>query len=192
MRRVPGWALLSSAAAPVLLIGGWTAAATRQPAGYDSTARSISSLAAHGAADRWLMTAALVGVGVCYVVTALGLGPAAPGGRLVLSAGGMATLGVAAFPLPAGGTSRGHAIAAGVAFLALAVWPALGWRRALPRPRRWPLRPSVSIGAAVVLLGLVAWFAGELIAGTRLGLAERAAAGAQAAWPAVVALSARR
>src|SRR4051794_5022699 len=97
--------LVSSVLAPILLIGGWTVAAWLQPAGYSSTRQTISELAGHGATDRWLMTAALVGVGLCHLVTAYGLGAATPG-RLVHALGGLATLAVAAFPLPAVGFVR--------------------------------------------------------------------------------------
>jgi hypothetical protein len=142
----PRWALLSSAAAPVALIGGWTLAAQRQPDGYDSTVATISSLAASGAADRWVMTAALLAVGVCHAVTALGLSRAAPAGRVALGLGGVATMLVAALPLPAVGAAPAHAAAAGVAFVALAVWPALAWRRRGGGPVA--LRPVVSLAAA--------------------------------------------
>lgn len=185
----PWWALLSSAAAPVALIGGWTLAARRQPAGYDSTVATISSLAAQGASDRWLMTGALLVVGVCHGVTALGLRRAAPAGRVVLGLGGVATVLVAMFPLPESGSAPAHAAAAGVAFGALALWPALAWRRGGRGPAA--LRPVVSVAAAVVLLGLVAWFGGTLGTGGPVGLAERSAAGAQACWPLVAVLSSR-
>ncbi|MBA2310412.1 MAG: DUF998 domain-containing protein, partial [Pseudonocardiales bacterium] len=56
MRSVPWWGVLSSAAAPVLLIGGWTVAAVRQPAVFDSTVDTISALAALDATDRVVMT----------------------------------------------------------------------------------------------------------------------------------------
>ncbi|HYN92740.1 MAG TPA: DUF998 domain-containing protein, partial [Pilimelia sp.] len=99
----PWWALLSSAAAPVLLIGGWTLAAWRQCDHYDSTVETISSLAGLAATDRALMTAALVGVGACHLVTALGLTDGARAGRAALGVGGVATMLVAAFPLPVTG-----------------------------------------------------------------------------------------
>ena len=42
MTTVPRWGVLSSVAAPVLLIGGWTLAARLQPGGFDSvTERAI-------------------------------------------------------------------------------------------------------------------------------------------------------
>jgi hypothetical membrane protein len=186
---VPWWALVSSAAAPVALIGGWTLAAQRQPDGFDSTVETISALAARDATGRWLMTAALAGVGVFHVVTALGLSPAATAGRVMLGVGGVATIMVAVFPLPAAGAAPAHAVSAGVAFVALAVWPALAWRRRGRGPAA--LRPVVSSAAALVLLGLLAWFAVTLGTGGRAGLAERLAAGAQACWPLVVTLSSR-
>ncbi|HWS39455.1 MAG TPA: DUF998 domain-containing protein [Actinoplanes sp.] len=181
---------ISSAAAPVLLIGGWTAAAYRQPAGFDSTVDTISALAGLGATDRWLMTAALAAVGICHVVTASGLTAAAVPGRVLLAFGGVATALVAVFPLPVSGPAPAHAVVAGIAFALLAVWPAAAWRRHEPRPA--VLRPDVSIGAALMLLGLVGWFTVTLTTGDHVGLAERVAAGAQACWPLVVTRSLRR
>jgi hypothetical membrane protein len=190
-RALPWWVLCSAGAAPVLLIGGWTVAAARQLPGFDPVVQTISALAAVDAGDRWIMTSALAGVGVCHLVTALGLRPAARAGRLVLAAGGVATVLVAAFPLPAGGVSApAHGIVAGAAFGALAIWPALAWRRRTNPPTA--LRCSVALPASAALLGLVGWFVFELRSGVRVGLAERVAAGAQALWPLAVALSARR
>lgn len=188
--RVPWWGLVSSAAAPVLLIGGWTLAASRQRDGFDPVVETISDLAAYGADDRWVMTAALAGLGICHLVTAAALRDAAPAGRVVLAAGGVATVLVAVFPLPADDSgSAAHTVAAGTAFLALAVWPAVAWRRGLPGP----LRRSVSLPAAAALLGLVGWFFAELVAdGGRVGLSERVAAGAQSVWPLVAAWGARK
>nr|GID83611.1 hypothetical protein Ade03nite_25350 [Actinoplanes derwentensis] len=192
---MPWWAVLSSTVAPVLLIGGWTLAARRQPIGFDSTVDTISALAARGATDRWLMTAALIGVGVCHVVTALGLSQPARAGRIVLGLGGVATALVAVFPLPIAGPAPEHAVVAGLAFAALAVWPAFAWRRHSRSPAGlYPavLRPVVAFAAAVVLLGLVGWFTTTLTGVGPTGLAERVAAGAQACWPLVVVLSCRR
>jgi hypothetical membrane protein len=175
---VPWWGQVSSAAAPVFLIGGWTVAATRQPSGFDSTVNSISSLAAVGAADRWLMTSALVATGVCHLLTAGALRPVRWWGRALIALGGVGTLLVAAAPLPVEGGSTPHRFAAATAFVALAAWPAAAGP-ALPVRAR--------VGAAVVLLGLVAWFGVELGAQSeRVGLAERVAAGAQTIWPFLV------
>ena len=196
MRRVPRWGLVSSAAAPLLLIGGWTVAAAVQPVPFDVVIRTISDLAARDAAHRWLMTIALVGVGVCHLVTSCALGCAAVVGRLVLAFGGLATILVAAFPLPGGnGSSSAHTVAAAVAFVSLALWPAFAWVRS-PEPGRTVgvlLGPTASFAAAGVLLLLLAWFFVEqLSGGPAVGLSERVAAGAQALWPLAVVLSARR
>jgi len=187
VRPVPWWAVLSAGCAPVLLIGGWTLAAARQPPGYDPLVATISALAARGATDRWVMTVALAGLGVCHAVTALGLRAAAPSGRLTLAVGGVATVLVAAFPLPEVGTSPQHAVAAGVAFAALSLWPALALRRGADVPVG--LRPAVAVSATVLLAGLAAWFTVALNTGTRVGLAERVLAGGQALWPLFVTLS---
>jgi hypothetical protein len=189
---VPWWGLVSATAAPVLLIGGWTVAAAHQRGGFDPVVETISALAARGATDRWIMTAALTGLGVCHVVTALSLRPARTVGRVALGAGGLATLLVAAFPLPADDSgSTAHGLAAGTSFLALAVWPALAIRGSAHAAT--VLRPAVALPAAAVLLGLVTWFGAELAADRGLvGLSERAAAGAQAIWPLATVVLARR
>ncbi len=197
--QVRWWGVVSSALAPVLLIGGWTVAAALQPRPFNAVASTISSLAAGGpapprgvvdapAADRWVMTLALLAVGACDVVTGLALRPAALPGRLILIAGGMAGLLVAANPEPARGGSPQHAFWATGGFLALAVWPVGARRRGPLVP--FGLRPAVAAVATGVLFGLLAWFGAELIMrGAQIGLAERVLTGAQAAWPLAVVLT---
>lgn len=190
VRAVPWWGLVSSAAAPVLLTGGWTVAAGLQPRSFNAVTGTISALAAQGAADRWVMTLVFVVVGVCDVVTGLALRPAAAPGRVILIAGGVAGLLVAANPEPASGGSLPHAVWAAAGFAALTAWPAGAWRRAPLVPPG--LRPAVSVTAAGVLVGLLAWFATELVTGAgQAGLAERVLAGMQAVWPLAVVLSCR-
>jgi hypothetical membrane protein len=188
VNRIPWWALASATAAPVLLGGGWTLAEAKQPPGYNPVRDTISALAAHGATDRWIMTSALAGLGACHVVTAAGLRPAGRSGRVVLAGGGAATMMVAAFPQPAIGNSVAHTVAATVAFVALGTWPVFAARRRLMAPL---LMRAPAAAASAVLLGLVVWFAVELHGGQR-GLAERAAAGAQALWPLAVVITTRR
>lgn len=190
----PWWALLSSAAAPVLLIGGWTLAAHRQRAPFDATRQTISALAGASADDRWIMTVALFGVGVCHVVTAAGLDRCAVAGRAVLAAGGVTTALTAALPLPAAGPAPGHAAAATAAFVTLAVWPALAVRPGDGSSRRGRpgVRPAVAFAATGVLCALVVWTAVSLRTGDRAGLAERVTAGAVSGWPLVMALRTRR
>lgn len=168
------WVPISAAMAPLALIGGWTVAGARQSAAYDPVRDTISALAAHGAHDPWVMTAGLAVVGGAHVATALGLEEARLPARVVLGAGGVATILVAVFAQPSGG----HFPAATFSFLALAGWPALS---GLPSPAagRW---------AAGGLLALVGWLGLELGGGAWLGLVERVAAGAQALWPLAVVL----
>lgn len=167
------WALVSAGIAPVALIGGWTLAAARQPTGYSSVRDTISALAAGDATDRWIMTAALAIVGICYLVTAIGLTEATLLGRSLFALGGVATIVVAALPQPA----VGHVPAATVAFVALAGWPAVSGV-----PSR-----GLSVGATAILVVLLGWF-GLQLSGGWLGLTERFLAGAESLWPLIVVL----
>lgn len=187
---VPWWGLASASAAPVLLIGGWTLAAARQSSGFDPVRETISALAATDADDRWIMTVALTGLGLCHLTTAAALQEAAPVGRAVLAAGGAATVLVAAFPLQGPDESSVvHAVAAGIAFVSLGGWPLL----ASKARSSGLLRRRASRTAGLGLLALVGWFGVELLSdGDRVGLAERVAAGAQALWPLAVVVSTRR
>src|SRR5690348_2879959 len=73
VRVVPWWGVVSSAVAPVLLVGGWTVAAGLRQRGSQHHQRP----AADGAADRWVMTLVLLAVGVCVCRN----GPGAQAGR---------------------------------------------------------------------------------------------------------------
>jgi len=170
----------------MLLIGGWQLAAGRQPCGFDPVRQTISALAARGATDRWIMTTGLAGVGLCHVITALGLRPAAVPGRLLLALGGAATVSLAASPQPVTGDSTAHVAAAAIVFPALSLWPALAWRRGATPTR------AVWLAAASGLLGLLGWFGFEFFGkGPQIGLSERALAGAQALCPLAAVLLAR-
>jgi hypothetical membrane protein len=185
--EVPWWAMASAGAAPLLLVGGWTIAAGRQPAGYDSIRDTISALAARGAGDRWIMTTALAGLGVCYAASGLGLRSARRAGRAILVGGGVATVLVAAFPQPARGNSLAHTVVAALAFTSLGAWPVLASRR----QGTLLVRRAASTSATVVIFGLLLWFVLE-VNGNYRGLAERSAALAEALWPLLVVLSSRR
>jgi hypothetical protein len=133
------------------------------------------------------MTTALAGVGMCHVITAAGLAPAAIPGRLLLAAGGVGTAALAALPLPVIGDSPAHVVAATVTFPALSLWPVLAVRRgSTPRPAVW-------LSAAAGLLVLLGWFGiGYFGGSSRIGLSERMLAAAQALWPLAAVLLARR
>jgi uncharacterized protein DUF998 len=179
---------MSSAVAPVALIGGWTVAANRQPGHYRPLRQTISALAAHGATDRWVMTAGLAVLGCAHVFTALGLRPARPWGRRLLAAGGVSTLVVAAAPQPDHGSAGLHVVAATIGFVMLSVWPLAAARDDGPAV----LRRRTGMMITVVLLTLLVWLGLEIAGGGLLGLSERALAGAQALWPLVLVLLLRR
>jgi hypothetical protein len=68
------------------------------------------------------MSLAFVAAGACEIITGLALRLATAPGRLILMAGGLAGLLVAANPEQAGG-SLAHAFWAAVGFAALVAWP---------------------------------------------------------------------
>lgn len=170
------WTVVSAAAAPVALIGGGEWAASAQPDGYSRVRQSISQLAAQGSSDRWIMTTALAVVGVSYLLTAIGLTGARRPGRWLLALGGAATAAVAAFPQP----HPAHVPAAGIAFVALALWPVAS---VLPSRRT---ATAVTVVTAVML----GWFALQL-AGPWLGATERLVAWSEACWPVMCVLMIR-
>ncbi|HEY9483941.1 MAG TPA: DUF998 domain-containing protein [Micromonosporaceae bacterium] len=190
--RAPWWVVSAAALAPVLLIGGWTVAATFQPPTYLWTRDTISALARIGAPDRWFMTTAFAGLGVCYVLIAFGLRAAAPAGRMVLLIGGGTTIRVSALPLPPIGTSQAHGLVALVGFLAMALWPlaAARWSGAT-ETTPWAFRLPVAIAATAALLLINGWFGLTLLPHEMVGVSERASAAAEALWPLAVVLSTR-
>ncbi|MEO3818840.1 DUF998 domain-containing protein [Plantactinospora sp. B24E8] len=202
MPVVPWWGVLSSVAAPALLAVGWTLAAVREPDGYDPVADTISLLSSYGPVDKLILVTCLAGLGLAHLVTAVGLRFVSLAGRLVYGLGGVATIVVAAVPKVDSVTPPAHGIAAVVAFVALAAWPAVaaltpGPRRTAPSPgsrrtdrsdRPWVLRRPAGLVASGVMLGAGLWLARQLPDGPTAGLAERVAAGTEAVWPLVVVL----
>jgi hypothetical membrane protein len=189
MRNVPWWGAVSSAMAPLLLVGGGTVATRLQPQTFDPVADTVSALAAVGAADRWVMTLTFLLVAVCDIITAAALRPAGVLGRLILVTGAVAGILVALNPEHAGGSVT-HAIWASIGLAGMALWSAGAWRRGPSVP--WGLRPAVCACAVVILLALTAWFGAELVTGAgQAGLAERTVGLAQALWPLMVVLSCR-
>lgn len=187
MVRVPWWGVVSSVLAPVLLVGGWTVAADLQPVPFDAVSRSISSLAAQGMPYRWLITSALLGVGLCNFVTGLALRPAAETGRILLILGGVCSMLIAAYPQHRHSGSPAHEAFSSLCVILMALWPIAAARRDPDAP--YCLRPRIAYPAVFVNLGLLAWFTAELFNGPLLGLAERLVAVDQALWPLAVVLS---
>ena len=200
MRSVPWWILLSSVCAPVLLVVGWTVSALLQGPGYDPAAKTISILAASGADGYWVMTPALVALGLCHLTTASGLHLAALPGRLTLGAGGLSAMMLALFPAPSSGGSLGHGAVVTAGFSLLAVWPVLAVRRTAAPERTtgrppaagrapWGLRHWPSLMATTLMWLGGGWFLLSLSVQGTAGVAERVLTFAQSFWPLVVVLS---
>ncbi|WP_081240536.1 DUF998 domain-containing protein [Streptomyces viridosporus] len=189
MPLVPGWVLLSSGCAPVLLIAGWVIAASLEGPAYDPATQTISVLAAYGAPGYWVMTGAFLALGACHLLTAWGLRAAAPAGRVALAGGGLAALVVALFPTPSSGGSLHHGSVTVVGFVLLAVWPVLA---AGGGDVPWALRPAPSAAAAAVMVVGALWFLVETHRGGVVGVVERAVTAVQSLWPFVVAASCLR
>jgi hypothetical membrane protein len=187
VRSAPKWALLSSACAPAALIIGWMVAASLEGPDYDPAAQTISVLAAPGGSGYWVMTGAFIALGVCHLLTAWGLRPAATPGRVALAAGGVSALVVAGVPVPTSGGSLSHGSVAAAGFTVLAAWPVLAVRTGGSVP--WALRPLPSLGGTAVMAAGAAWFLLETHLHGVAGVAERAVTTLQSVWPFVVALS---
>ncbi|HEY5230660.1 MAG TPA: DUF998 domain-containing protein, partial [Galbitalea sp.] len=149
--------------------------------------QTISELAAGDAPTRVFMTIIFVATGLSHLVTisfARGIGIP---GRIAYLGGALASLAVAAFPLPSvAGRSAAHTTAAIIGFVLLAAWPILGMR--FRRDFPWLVRPIGSILGTVLLTAICLWF---LVVWTShsvpyVGLVERIAADAESIWPAVV------
>ncbi|MDI3387511.1 DUF998 domain-containing protein [Streptomyces sp. B-S-A8] len=215
MRFVPWWAVLSSGCAPLLLVGGWTLAAVVEGPGYDPVTETISAMAADGASGRGVLSGALVALGVCHLVTAWGLRPAAVAGRVALGCGGLAVIGMALSPVPESGGSLVHGWVAAVGFALMALWPVLAaaWPGAARRGAAWPgaarrgaaqpggvrpeavpwgLRPALSLAVCLLMGAGAVWFLVALHRQGAAGVAERVLTTAQTAWPFAVVLSCGR
>lgn len=187
MRSVPRWALISSGAAPVITVGGWTAAGALEGPAYNPVTQTISVLTAYGAAGFWVMTGALFGLGLCHLVTAWGLRAARPAGRLALAGGGAVALVIALLPPPLSGGSLRHGSAAAVGFALLAVWPILAAAGSSSAP--WALRPVPSVAVTTLMTIGAGWFLLETVRHGAAGVAERAVVCLQSVWPLVVVAS---
>jgi Protein of unknown function (DUF998) len=104
-RLVAWWAIVSAGLAPALLIGGWFVAGALQPASYSPVRQTLSVLASDAGTDRWIMPTASLLVGGCHLVTAAGLRCVRIRARVLLAVAGLASIGIAACPEPARGSS---------------------------------------------------------------------------------------
>jgi hypothetical membrane protein len=187
---VPGWAVISAALSPVLLVSAWLVADALQPASYSPMRQTVSVMAGLAGTDRWIMTWALLVVGGLHLVTAAGLTALRPPARILLVVAGATSIGIALCPEPVTGSTPAHLAFTALGAAIIAIWPAFTATRAVPRPAI--LSP---VGAAIVtavFLILLCWLIAETQGGSDLGLAERLSSSVETCWPLVVALSLRR
>jgi hypothetical membrane protein len=187
---VPGWAIASAALSPVVMVGGWLAADALQPTSYSPVHSSVSGLSGLGGTDRWLMTSALILVGACYFVTAVGLAGIRVSARIVLVVAGLSSIGIAVSPEPARGSTPQHLAWTSLGAVAITIWPAFTARREPSQPLILRFRGAIAV--TVAFLVLLAWLVFETRDGTALGLAERLVSAVQVTWPLIVAVALRR
>src|SRR6202044_2106797 len=113
---------------------GWLIADAVQPASYSPIRKTVSVLAGHAGTDRWIMTGALFLVGVCQLVTAVGLAATRTPARIVLAVAGLSSIGIAASPEPVRGSTPQHLAWTALGAVAITVWPAFTARRSPSQP----------------------------------------------------------
>ena len=131
---VPGWTVVSAGLTPVLVTAGWLVADAVQPASYSPIRETVSVMAGHAGTDRWIMTGALFLVGGCQLVAAAGLAGVGVPARILLAVAGLSSIGIAASPEPARGSTPQHLAWTALGAVAIAVWPAFVAQRGSPRP----------------------------------------------------------
>ncbi len=147
--------------APLSFISAWLVGGLRTD-GYDPLADAISQLAREGAPTRALMTSGFVVFGLLLPVWAFRLGREldSKAVRNAAVVAGVATLGVALLPLTReGGQPQdvGHAVAAGVGYVAMALTPLLaaGPLRRMGYDRAAGTSAVVGVVSALALVGTV-------------------------------------
>jgi Protein of unknown function (DUF998) len=186
---VPGWAVVSAALSPIVITVGWLVADAFQPASYSPIRKTVSVLAGHAGTDRWIMTSALLLVGGCNLVTAVGLTAVRLPARILLVIAGLSSIGIAASPEPVVGSTPQHLAWTSLGEVTIAVWPAFTGRRGLSKPLILSIRGAAIVTA--VFMVLLAWLVIQTQGGSVLGLAERLTSSIQITWPFVVALALR-
>jgi len=161
---------------PAGFITAWSILGARKP-GYNPIEDHISRLAAQGVAERPGMTAGFVAFGLGVPLYALALRHSPTGKAwMAAAATGIATLGVAAFPLDGPAGDGAHALAAGVGYATLAATPLLAAR---PLARAGLKKASaLSWGAGIMS---AACLVGTTV-GPATGLLQRAGLGIGDAW----------
>jgi hypothetical protein len=182
--------VVSAGLSPLLATAGWLIADAAQPASYSPVGTTISVMAGLAGTDRWIMTAALFLVGAWQMVTAAGLAGIGVAARVLLGVAGLCSIGIAASPEPAHGSTPQHLTWTALGAVVLAVWPAFVAGPAPPRPL-----VLSGYGRAVVtavFVALLGWLVIETQGGSDLGLAERLFLSTETCWPFIVAIALRQ
>jgi hypothetical protein len=137
--------IVTAVLSPVVLTSAWLIADAVQPRSYSPMRETVSVLAGYAGTDRWIMTSALLIVGLCYLATALGMNGISIQARVGLLVAGACGIGIAVFPQPADGSRPQHMAFTAIGEAALAVWPAIVGladpaRISSASGRRWPSR----------------------------------------------------
>jgi len=159
---------------PAAFITAWAVLGARR-AGYNPITDHISRLAAAGVPERAAMSAGFVAFGLAVPAYGLALRRNLPGPAWATAvATGLATLGVAAFPLdgPAGDTP--HAIAAGIGYATLAATPLLAARPLHRSGRtRWAIASVIAgVASGACLAATVVGPGTGLLQRTGLGIGD--------------------
>jgi hypothetical membrane protein len=145
---------LGGVVGPCAFVAAWVGAGVATD-GYSPVDDAISRLAAQGAATRAVMTAGFVAFGIGVPLYAVALRRTLPGWAWVAAmASGVATLGVALFPLDRSHAGdQIHGVFAVAGYAALAVTPLLAARPLSRRGQRGAAVASmvIGIGSAVCL-----------------------------------------
>ena len=189
-RAVPGWAIASAALSPVVMTVAWLIADPFQPASYSPLRQTVSVLAGQAGADRWIVTGALFLIGGLHFVTAAGLTGVSVRARALLILAGVCSIGIAASPEPAHGSTPQHLAWTALGAVIITIWPAFTARRAPRAPLI--LSPAGSAAVTAIFVALLGWLTFETQGGGDLGLAERLVSGVQISWPFIVAVALRR
>jgi hypothetical protein len=168
----------------------WLVADTLQPASYSPLRQTVSVLAGHAGADRWIVTGALFLIGGLHFVTAAGLTGISGRARTLLILAGACSIGIAASPEPAHGSTPQHLAWTALGAAVITIWPAFTARRAPQTPLI--LSPAGSAAVTAVFAALLGWLIFETQGGGDLGLAERLVSGVQISWPFILAVVLRR
>jgi len=182
----PRWAVMSAILSPLVFTVGWLVAGRLQPPSYNPIRQTVSVMAGQPGTDRWVMTAAMLGVGVCYLATAAGLRTVGRPARFMLIVAGACSFGIAASPEPATGPTAVHLAFTGVGATMIAFWPAVAGRAG--KGSHFLLTAQGYAIVTVGFLAMLAWTVVETRGGPDLGLAERLTASVETTWPFVVAL----